>query len=170
MNAIWAWANGQTDRPVIWANQDGNQPALPYVTIQAFATMREGQPCIGDVDDDGITIIRQGSVISVRVQTFGAGALGLVQTIRDSLERITVQNALRASGLAYVDVPAEPADIPQVTGTTWQPRASMDVRFRAAIAISDDIGVIEGVTFSGDFNGAEASGEAGTIPAAENGD
>jgi hypothetical protein len=161
---IWQWASAQTVRPVIWANQDGPQPTPPYVTIQAIATMREGQPCIGDVGDDGIAMIRQGSVITVRVQTFGEGALGLVQTLRNSLERITVQRALRVASLSYVDVPSEPADLPMVTGTTWQGRAAMDVRFRTAVAIPDDIGVIEGVAFTGEFDGAEASGEAGTIP------
>jgi len=152
--AVYAWASGQTNRPVIFRDQDGKQPTPPYVTIKAIATSREGQADLGDsVSEDGIITIRQGMLFTLSVQTYGDDTLGLINALRNSLNKPTVQNALRADGICYVQVLNEPTDISEVTGTTWQQRATMDVQFRTDVEITDDVGLIETVQFTGEADG-----------------
>lgn len=153
MQALYDWASAQTARPVIFANQDGGQPETPYVTLQVIAGAREGMPYIGCPDANGTATIEQGQLLSVSVNVYGEGATGLVQTLRNSLERITVQQLLRASGLAFVRVLSGPQDLPEITGTTYQKRAQMDVQFRAGVAFDDDVGLIETVEFDGETVG-----------------
>lgn len=159
MQAIYDWASTQTASPVIWANQDGPQPELPYVTLQVTADNREGMAHVGCIDADGIATIQQGQILSVSVQTWGNSALGLVQGLRNSLEKPTVQRGLRESGLAYVRVTLGPQDVPDVTGTTFQARAVMDVQFRAAVTLTDDLGVIESIAFEGSDGTASPAGD-----------
>lgn len=149
ISAFYDWAAAQVSAPVIWANQDGDQPDTAYVTLQVIAGSREGLPCISAPDVGGLVVISQGQLLTLSLNTYGDGMSGMIQILRNSLERITVQRSLRASGLAYVRVLSGPQDLPQVTGTTWQQRAQMDVQFRASVKIIDDVGVIASAAVSG---------------------
>lgn len=158
ISELWTWASAHAGVPVIWANQDGPQPTPPYVTLQVIATAREGLPHIGDPDATGIAVIHQGQLFSLSVQVYGESVTGTIQALRDSLERITVQRDLRGSGFAYVRVLSEPQDLPELTGTTWQQRANMDVQFRAARDITDEVGLIESAAFTGGDGNASDTG------------
>jgi len=154
---IYNWAASATDRPVIWAHQDGPQPATPYLTLHVRATAREGMADIGPINDEGIATIQQGQLLTVGVNSYGDGALDTLQALRNALIKPSVQRALRVDGLAYVDV-LSLTDLPAITGTTWQKRAVLDVEFRAAISITDDLGVIETVAFEGTDGNASPAG------------
>ena len=158
ISELWTWAEANTGLPVIWANQNGPQPEPPYVTLNVIATSREGLPYIGEVDETGLVVIGQGQLFTLSLQVYGEGVTGAVQGLRDSLERITVQRDLRSSGFAYVRVFSEPQDVPEITGTTWQQRANMDIQFRAARDITDDVGLIETVAHDGGDGNASGAG------------
>lgn len=158
ISELYNWASAQVTSPVIWANQDGSQPSGAYSTLHVIATTREGLPHIGAPNVDGEAVIYQGQLFTLSINTYGGGALGDIQALRDSLEKITVQRDLRDSGFAYVRVLSGPQDIPEITGTTWQQRSQMDVQFRAAITIIDDIGVISTVATSGGNGTASDTG------------
>lgn len=159
--AIYAWAAAATVRPVIWANQNGPQPASPYVTLQVTAAPQEGDAEVFDgVSGAGLVDIRLTRLWTVQVACFGAGAVGELQELLKALHKITVQQALRAAGTCYVRVLSGPTDVPEVTGTTWQPRAVMDVQFRAAEDYTDDVGLIERVRFTGEADGLTVTREA----------
>jgi len=155
---VYNWASSATGRPVIWAYQDGPQPTPPYLTLHVRATAREGMADIGPISDEGIATIQQGQLLTVSVNSYGNGALDTLQDLRNALIKPSVQRALRADGLAYVDV-LSLTDLPVITGTTWQARAVLDVEFRAAVSISDDLGVIETVAFNGDDGNASPAGD-----------
>ena len=161
ISAIYDWAAAQVAIPVIWANQDGDQPAGAYVTLHVIAGTREGLPTIFAPDAAGLATIAQGQLLTLSLNTYGNGMSGAIQALRNSLELLTVQRDLRASGLAYVRVLSGPQDIPAITGTTWQKRAQMDIQFRAAVELIDDVGVIASVAASGGNGTASDSG--GTI-------
>lgn len=156
--ALYEWAAAQIAEPVIWANQDGPQPDGVYCTLQVAATSREGMPDIFTPDAAGDVLIRQGQLLTLSINVYGDDVTATIQTLRDSLERITVQRDLRTSGVAYVRVLSGPQDLPQVTGSTWQQRAQMDVQFRANVDIIDGIGVIETVAYSGGNGTASDTG------------
>ena len=158
ISELWTWADAAMNIPVIWANQDGSQPAEPFAYIQITATSREGLPHLAAPDDAGLAVISQGQLFTASIQTVGAGVTGPLQDLRDSLERVTVQRELRSSGFAYVRVLSEPTDLPQVTGSTWQQRAALDVQFRAAREITDDVGLIESVGLAGGDGNASDNG------------
>ena len=156
--ALYTWAAAQITEPVIWADQDGPQPDGVYCTLKVTSTSREGMPDVFTPNAAGDALIRQGQLITLSVNVYGDDATGIMQSLRGSLERITVQRDLRTSGVAYVRVLSGPQDLPTVTGTTWQQRAQMDVQFRAAVDIIDDIGVIETVAYSGGNGTASDTG------------
>jgi len=153
-DAVSAWARSQTNREVIFRDQDGKQPSVPYVTIKVTSSSREGQADVmHEVSDEGVVTIKQGMLFTLSVQTYGDDILGIMNDLRSSLNKWSVQNALRQNGICYVQVLSEPSDISAITGTTWQQRATMDVQFRTDVSITDDVGIIESVQFTGEADG-----------------
>lgn len=138
--------------PVIKRDQDGPKPKVSFVAAKVIAEAREGHPVIGKLRDDGTILIQQGALLTVSVQTFGPEASLLARSIRDSVNKITVQDGLRSNGLAYVDVLSGPTDISEVVGTTWEQRWHVDVLMRTNVEVVDDVGIIERVELTGNFN------------------
>lgn len=152
-SALYQWASSQIANPVIFRDQDGPQPEGAYVTIKAIAQLREGQAELFHPDANGIIEIKQGLLITCSVQSFGSDLFGDIMTLRDSLNKFTVQSALRESGICFVRVVSEPQDVPAITGTTFEARATMDAIFRADTLTLDDVGLIESARFTGTADG-----------------
>lgn len=146
----WLAAVVPSGTPVIRRDQDGVIPSpRPFVTAKAIADVREGQPSIGALDEDGFVLVQQSALVTVSIQTFGDVGGAVASAIRNSLEKESVCSANRAAGLVYVRVSAGPTDISEVVGTGFEQRYSLDVQFRVNVAILDDLGIIERVELTG---------------------
>lgn len=151
---IYNWASTQIESPVIFRDQDGKQPEGDYVTLKSIALSREGMAEYSDtVDEDGITDIKHSMLVTCSVQSFGSDQMGTMMTLRNSLEKISVQQALRADGLCYMGMASEPADVAAIEGTEFEARATMDVIFRVPVVIEDEVGLIESNRFTGTADG-----------------
>lgn len=151
---LYNWASSQIASPVIFRDQNGPQPEGDYVTIKAIAFPREGEAEYSDVTDaNGITQIKHSMLVTCSVQSFGSDPFGTMTTLRNSLEKISVQQALRADGLCYMGMASEPTDVAAIVGTEFEARATMDVIFRVPVIIEDDVGLIESNRFTGTADG-----------------
>lgn len=150
---VYNWLTSQTARPVIYADQDGTSPELPFVTFKVLAETRPGHAHQESVDANGDMTITQPIEYTVSVNVYGDDALAI--SLCRSLERPTVQQALNVDDIAFVDVVSGPTDVAAVLGTGWEPRTNFDVRFRSLMSLTDAIGIIESVEITSGINGVE---------------
>ena len=149
-DAVYEWLSLAVEgAPVIRRDQDGNIPDRTFVTAKVIADLREGHAYVGSSDGDGIVRIQQGSLLTVAIQAFGPEAFEFGQMIRNSIERITAQDAMRSRGACFVRVLAGPTDITTRVGTTFEQRCMLDVQLRTNVVILDDVGFIERVELTG---------------------
>lgn len=156
-DGLFAWISGLS--PTIWANQNGKIPERQFCSIRIAGVRREGSPTYFPIDEDGNQPILQGALLTLHVAVFGGdtpgGALDTASALAGSLSRTTVKDRLRSAGLAFVDLAMPPADVSRVVGTTFEPHAVFDARFRVNLTEIDPVGWIETVILSGEFRSGD---------------
>ncbi|PZQ49753.1 MAG: hypothetical protein DI556_09790 [Rhodovulum sulfidophilum] len=143
---IHGWISAASEQ-AIWADQDGKLPERQFCAVKITGVRREGAPTYFPIDGDGNQPILQGAILTVSVSVFGGAtpgaALDKASALAGSLNRVTVKDRLRSKGLAFVDLPLSPSDVTRIVGTTNEPRAVFDARFRVNLAEIDPVGWIE---------------------------
>lgn len=147
---VITWLKLATTRPVIWADQDGPAPELPFVTAKVATVAHLGHSHAGNPNAQGKFIITQQAEFTVNINVYGDDALA--RTIRNSLEKPSVHHALNATDLAFVDVLSGPNDVAAIFGTGWEARTAFDVRLRGWVEIQDTVDVIEHVEMTSTLN------------------
>lgn len=149
-NAIQAWAASASGLEAIIANQDGPRPPEPFVTVQVRDVGAQGLPYRTPPREDGTAEIHEDRTIMASVQIFGTDALNLGNALRATLERQETRLTFLQDGITFVR--AQPvADLTQVVGTGFEPRASLDIEWRAAFQVADVVGCITSVETAGDY-------------------
>ena len=167
-NALWSWVDASVPdgTRVIFARQDGQRPARPFVTLLVTTRQRDEHEHIGPTNDQGETRIRANQSVTLQVQSFanadedlglsaGEVAEGLLLDLRDSLMKPSVREGLSADGLAYVRELLAPQDLSEVSGNTWEGRGTMDLEFRTVAEVVDDTGFVETVELTGQVGDRE---------------
>ena len=152
-SALWSWADGNTPNEctVVFANQDGSRPALPFVTLMVNVMDNSDWPRQSSVSNEGIITITQDRDITASINAFGPNAWDIADGLRRSLDKITVGWDLARDDLIYVQPLTGINDLSAVVGSGYEQRAQMDIMFRAAAVDTDDVGLIENVEGSGDL-------------------
>jgi hypothetical protein len=148
-NAVrdWVIANmHESVEGVIIANQNAPRPKRPYITIFVSSTVQKEHSNVGAPNGSGVARIENETACMVSLQAFGVGAKTILYDLRGSLEKVTVLQSLRSSGIPFIRVLNGVTDITEVVGTQYEERASMDLEFRAVASVTDDLGVIESVS------------------------
>lgn len=152
--AIYSWVNSCACRSVIWANQDAPAPARTYITLLISRIAAVGRDYVSPPDSAGTSRVQGNREFTLSLQAFGDSAIQDLMDLRDSLETVSVQQALADSGLAIVEH-QQIQDVTFALGSTLEPRAVFDVRFRAGSEIVDDgTGFIQIVEYDGEVEGA----------------
>lgn len=159
--AIYDWLSFATMRPVVKGHEDGRLPNRPAIAAKVIADRRVGHAAIGELQEDGVVLIQQESLLTVSIRCFGDGAYELAQIVRNSVNRITIRDRLRLGGLAFVDCPLGPVDMTRVVGTTNEERYQLDMRLRTMVELEDDVGIIELVELTTTINGQSHTGIIG---------
>lgn len=161
-NALQAWLKGAVGGEVIWSNQDGCQPSMPYGTLK-ISGPRQSSPTPEILNTTNLsnpagqeieqTVVLHGQItVSCQVYarpTTGAGtARELLEQARKALFLPTQRERLRAAGLALVEA-GDTQDLTALLETTWQSRAVMDVRFNVVDTASEKTGYIATVNVTG---------------------
>ncbi len=150
--ALWEWVKGVVGNPkVIWRAPNASQPLKPYVAIKMGPTVTIGSDYHGGNDVSGVETVSGDREFVFSVQVYGKPAdedqgevNSMLERIRSSLEKQSIQATLAAAGLAFRTVEGS-ADLTGIGGTEWEARAFKDFRFGITYEDTDDVGQISTV-------------------------
>lgn len=150
-DALQAWVASTLNITAVWLNPNAPRPQRPYATLQAISRQRVGSASAGHPNADGDATITGDREVTLSVQYIGAAdsndprnGYQELQALVDSLERPSVIETLDGSGWAFIRT-ALLQDITAQVGTQWEPRAVVDIEFRAAATQTDQVGVVDTV-------------------------
>lgn len=168
--ALVTWASGQADLPresVLFMDQKKTQAQYPYVTLKRIA---------GPVRDNGLTdnrvsekytntnnremlkvTVSGARQFTVSVQAYSEryanpnlDAVAILSTLQSSLELEGVLEQLATDADLTLVEAGDVLDTSYVVGGEWVSRATMDVRFRVASVLTEDVDFIESVEADSD--------------------
>lgn len=156
-DAIRAWVksgSGLADAKVIWADQPGNRPSAPYVTIRIGDLLAIGHDSVThDYDDEAdageeITFTVRGTrEFTVTVQTFTSATVN-TGTAREYLSKVqtalslpSVRSAFAAAGISAFDS-GTLQNLSALRDAEFEGRAVLDVRFYVAEEVTEVTGYI----------------------------
>lgn len=157
-DSLQAWVTDTLNITAVWLNPNAPRPARPYATLQTVSRRRIGSASTGHPDATGDATITGDREVTLSVQYLGAAdsndprdGYEELQALVDSLERPSVIEALDSTGWAFIRT-ALLQDITAQVGTQWEPRAVVDIEFRATATQTDQVGVVETVKSESTFN------------------
>lgn len=153
---------GLTTGKLVWANQSGARPALPYVAINLVWTDNTGGTEwgeIAEVTEDEVTTVsiaardfKQGIL---NVQAFGTGAYNTLESLRKKIKSHAGRDLMQLRGFVlYVENPIQETSA-AVTDNKIEERASLDVNVRFGDLWSEEISLIETVNIADTVNTLE---------------
>ena len=148
-NAVYDWVTSIVDTSVvvIFENENGPRPSLPYISLNLFAYAKVGESGkFGDIGTDGIKTIRYDEDFTASIQGYGVGSNDLLQQLKNSLQIGSVLSALNQSGLVIREDnnPITNIAIP-IDGLSIEKRYIYDVFFGTAQCVEEYVGFIEDV-------------------------
>ena len=139
---------------VIFANENGPRPNLPYFTINITASSKIGHVNRIETDAVGIQRSKIDNDISVSIQCFGKQSADLLVLLRNSLQKESVLLFFDENRLVI-------RDDTQITNIALQVDKTIEKRYLYELMIGsseelfDDVGFIESVTFDPTYIGPD---------------
>lgn len=165
-DVLYAWAVENVLTPgvtVIEAKQNSPRPRKAFVTIKVLVQSDQAFSDIGFPDEDGIAEIVNDRAVTVTINSYGPGADTIIDNLRRSLERVRVQESFRAKNLVYIQVLSGFTDTTEVVSSEFEERSNLDVQFRTASIVQDDLGLIEKVEVTGTFKDSGSDNDTVTF-------
>ena len=134
---------------VIWADQTGPRPALPYSTMRLGVITTVGEPHYSDVDNAGVQTVITARESVLNINRFGVDSVATIETLSDKLLLNSNLDKFAVLEVAIFDMSAV-TDIAQLlNGIAIEPRASVDMSIRWQSNQLDTVGIIETVISNG---------------------
>ena len=149
--ALWTWVSGESGLETIWDEPNAPRPKTPYALLGLVSPPVK----YGSKDDlrsaggDDFEITGQRSV-AYSVKVLGRDAVSYVTDLQMSLEKPSVQEALRAAGLAVWEE-GDVLDISELLETGFEERANMDVVFGISATTEEAVGELKNVEVQGEI-------------------
>jgi hypothetical protein len=133
-----------TPVPIVIANQNGPRPALPYITLRVDAAPRA--PLLeADLSDNGVQTYAAHRDATVELQCFGEGSFDALDDLGQRLKGPAMVAEAFARNLAVYAVDAV-QNVPVLRdGSTYEPRALLDIGIRYVKQHDEDVGLINTV-------------------------
>lgn len=148
-DAIYEWITALIDPtvPVIFTNENGVRPPLPYLTIEVFGNNKIGQAYRSStVQTDGIQEVNFDEDFTVSIQAYGYGSMKYLKELRDLLELESVILTLNELGLAIREENNPINDISiSMDGLSIEKRYNYDVLFGTKQNLCEYVGYFEDV-------------------------
>jgi len=151
--AIYDWvaavveAEGRKDQ-IVWDNEDGPRPKPPFISLEFTGTSTPGSPHYGDVDiekkPEGVQEITRFVRRALTMYAFGKGALDLLETIKESIDKDAYITMLAKQGLV-IPYALEVRENPTVRGTDTEYSALFEFYVTYTRVTEDSPGWIETV-------------------------
>lgn len=138
------------DVPVIFANQNGKRPPLPYATLTINTTdvLPVHRSPVGNDNKQLISAHGEGSI---ELQVYGVLCWDIAQETMLRLRSDATMQAAELAGLSFGQSPRL-LDIPAlVDGTTYEPRALLEVPISYTAAYRDQVSTIDTVNGTSDM-------------------
>jgi len=134
---------------VIWADQTGPRPPLPYSTLRLGVITTVGEPHYSDVDSGGLQTVLAVRESVLNVNRFGNDSVSTVETFSDKLLLNSNLDKFSLNEISVFDMSAV-TDIAQLlNGIAIEPRASIDLSIRWESDQVDNVGIIDTVISDG---------------------
>lgn len=149
--AIFNWIDGATSTAVttIWDKQSRNRPSLPYITLNiSTGPILEGTPHLAydDTDDYNHQFKKK---FTLSVNSYAANNhLGLIEDIGNSMYFESNKVNFRAANL-QVRSQSDIRELSELLDTKYEFRAGIDFFCSYGEDVSETIGYINQVTYSG---------------------
>lgn len=147
----WAKAQLPVNFPVILYYENAPRPTYNYVTIDITTFTQIGEDYTPQPTDDVGDVEMVGNrEFTVQLQAYGGDSMGILETLRCSLQKLTVLDTLRNNGIIFVmHFPIQ--DITELVNSKFESRATMDVLFRMGQTYQDTLGSIDTVEIEEEF-------------------
>ena len=141
------------DETTIWLDQSTPRPALPYVGMRINNRIRVKSDHYSDADDEGVITIAGDREFTLNVQRYGPDSVNVLDSLADNLRKVTVIEAFAAKKIAVIETASQSLDISfSQDGVKYEPRASLDLRFRVRSSIADTVGYFDTVVTTSSFD------------------
>ena len=141
------------DETTIWMDQSTPRPALPYVGMRINNRIRVKSDHYSDADDEGVITIAGDREFTLNVQRYGPDSVNVLDSLADNLRKVTVIEAFAAKKIAVIETTGQALDISfSQDGVKYEPRASLDLRFRVRSSIADTVGYFDTVVTTSTFD------------------
>lgn len=140
------------DLKVIWANESGVRPKLPYVSLNFINPgMRMGsKDNIEYAGDDAFQVVGQRSA-TLSVNAFGDEAIQQLMNFRDALETAEAMDYTREQQISIVP-DGKPKDLSELVDTKIEKRAQLDLSVGYTVSIEENYGPIDSVEVNNVIN------------------
>lgn len=164
---VSSWDTYKHTVEVVYANDRGPRPVLPYVSIQVIAERDNGWPARHTSDTVGPggdyeAYAQTHYVGTVSINVYGSIHRAVVRALVGSIERDDVQELTTNDQVYLQDVPNQILDMPTERDTKFEPRSQVDVRFAFADRVEFEAEAIE--TISGTVELEAGDGTTITSP------
>ena len=140
--------------PVIFANQNGPQPAAPFITIGLMGGNAQDVH-IGATSAEGVRTLDAHRTTTVSLRCFGAGCFDMLDALALKLETEAALVLADSLNLAVVGKEALQYAPQLIDGTAWEPVAVLDVFVASTSRAIEDVGYIATVEVGGSTDGKE---------------
>jgi len=141
----WATQNIPSGMPAIYLFNNAPRPTVDYITLYITSCVQVGWDYVQDpLDDTGIAEQVGDREFTLQIQAYGGDPFTVLNNLRTSLQKQTVLDNLRASGIVFCNwFPIN--DVTELIDSRFEQRGSLDIVFRMADVYTDEIGVINTV-------------------------
>jgi len=134
---------------IIAANEDGNPPKRPYITIRITEGDNRQQVEANELTDEGLQDFNSPGSEVVELESYGPKAKATLDRIVARLRLPTFQDRLRLLNVVFIG-PLLITSVPTVImESQTDVRAMGELRFAFTQQLTDDVGLIETVEVSG---------------------
>lgn len=159
--AILPHLTGVTE--VIFDEQNGPRPNLPYASIKILAMTPVGRVQREFIDDYGKRRFYQHYSVTIRVRIYGSGSIARMNVLSMALCKESVTQYMAANNVAF-STKSSIRKLPELMHASWEERAEMNVTVLSMFTSTEAINNIEtingtlnvesetGFTYSDDFS------------------
>lgn len=150
-DSLYDWVALYAGIAIIWAEDNGVKPDLPYITLRRSTLTGIGHEFISSPDDNGKAKISGDRDMVLNFQCFGSNAFGRLEDLWSVRLIPASQEMLIASGLSLIDKYVL-TNLTGLNDTEFEERAQMDLLFRFASQRTNvDVGLIEESNIEGTY-------------------
>ena len=141
---VYDWITLFVNKPVIWFNQDGVKPDLPFMTMNKQSLIKLGHSYTSAPNSSGYIKIIDCCELTINFQAFGENSYGRLMEIKSITSNPISQDVLLGNGISIVNnLPIQ--NITQLVDNNFEERASTDLIFRFSVIYGEDESIESGI-------------------------